>query len=197
MFNSIHHYTGVTEMFGKMIRAILPLLLIISIGCRQQTESISIVSGENLLQNPSFEENGNSSGDYWRIHNYPGLQFAKDAPPNGGTWSLSLTGDWRPASAYVSQTLVTPAGVRDFRLTFWTKNEWGGNQVLVRGIYADTTQTVASLTAQASSDWRQFSLTFQLPTPAPDSLRVELWAPPTQLARIITLYDLVSLEAIQ
>ncbi len=166
-------------------------------GCRQQSQVISIITGENLLQNPSFEENDKSSGRFWSIHNFPGFQFAKDTPPDGGTWSLSLTSDWTPPSVYASQTIATPPGIRDFRLTFWVKNEFGGNAVIIRGIFADTTQTVASLTTEPNKVWKAYTLTFQIPLPAPDSLRVELWAAPTELQRIITLYDLITLEPIQ
>jgi len=66
-----------TKITGILIFLILGLTLLT---CRTQTDVLSTVYGDNLLQNPSFEENGNSSSAFWKIHNYPGFQFAKDAP---------------------------------------------------------------------------------------------------------------------
>ena len=183
-------------MIFKRISIIISAILLF-LACQQQTQPISIISGDNLIKNPSFEDNGESNSAYWTIHNYPGFQFAKDAPPEGGSWSLSVPSDWIPPSTYVSQTLIPPTGVSDFQLSFWTKNELGGNKVIVRGIFPDTTRTLVAFTAQPAKDWRKFSVTFQLPTPAPDSLRVELWSPPSEIPRIIAQYDLITLQAIQ
>ena len=165
--------------------------------CRTQTDSLSTVYGDNLLQNSSFEENGKSSSAFWKIHNYPGFQFAKDAPEGGGEWSVSLPSNWAPPTVYISQTIPTPSNVRDFQFSFWANNQVTGSYGKVIGIYPDTTQTLVEVRTTAEEKWKQYVRAFQLPTPTPDSLRVELWAAPTEIARIITLYDVVALRGVE
>ncbi len=181
----------------KGLRAIALVFLAIGTlinSCQKHIDSVSSVYGENLLRNPSFEENGKTRTDYWRIHNYPGFQFAKDAPAGGGEWSVSLPSGQMPPNTYISQTIPTPEGLRDFQFSFWAKNQVQGSRGRVVGIYSDSTLTLATVETSAENEWKQYIYSFQIPVPAPDSLRVELWATSTEIIRIITLYDLVSLR---
>ncbi len=176
------------------------LLLSIVLGlwsCQQQTDAISSVFGENLLKNPSFEENGQPSSRFWNFQQTPTIQFTKEAPSKGGTWSVALIATWIPPITFIAQTIETPRNIVDYQLSFWVKHQVKGSRVKILGIYPDTTLEVGSIATTGENQWKQYIYSFQVPSPAPDSLRIELWASVTELSADTTFYDLVELRGTQ
>lgn len=79
-------------------------------------------SNEDLIQNSSFEINGNPSINGWIYKsNFPtDTLFTNDVPPSGGNWSVLLQVGDRQLKRLQTKIAV-PAGTNRYRLSVWAK----------------------------------------------------------------------------
>ena len=83
-------------------------------------------SNEDLIQNSSFEIDGNPSINGWTFKTsyFPidtlFTYFSNDVPPSGGKWSVFLPVGDRLVS-YLQKRIAAPVGKNRYRLSVWAK----------------------------------------------------------------------------
>ena len=128
----------------------------------------------NLIQNSSFQVNGQPSLQYW-ICDTSLATLVKDGPNDDSTWSLQLRfGQGR--EGYAQTWIPAEAGSGTYTLTAWVKsnNGWTGNI----GIYKWSSQTdgwsTQKLVNGGLTQWSMLSVSVNLSLLRSDSIMVEL-----------------------
>ncbi|HOZ15296.1 MAG TPA: hypothetical protein PLH91_09100 [Tenuifilaceae bacterium] len=134
----------------------------------------------NLICNPSFEINGQGSLECWTIGydyiTYPDL-FSSDVPPNGGNFSLSLSGgkdvDFEP---YVEGCVTNIAGNKIINLSAYVKSLYGGQPIYLWLEQVREGQVIKSKCdmSWAFNGWRKFKVIDTLFLDTKDSIRVKI-----------------------
>ena len=184
-----------------MEQRIIVLLAAISVflvfcGCEQSSETVigpPIVS--NLLQNLSFESNGNPSLQGWWFMDSSDVQFMHDTPPGGGSWSIKLEAVWGPP-AFVRSTVASPLGTHRYKFSTWAKAIGVGGSAFFMVKTPDTLITRRSIMI-ADTAWTSYSVLDTLTTDVGDSLLVVLSGGFSHLLAGQTFYDLCSLEELE
>ena len=166
----------------------------ISFRCSKSRDRISGPAGdENLLINSSFEINGDPSLSGWAVSDTSRVHFSNDVPPDGGSWSISISPGWAPIFYSVTTTVAPPVGTHRYKLSFWTKSpqEWGSARLFLKR--PDTLMVSCSLSFSDSS-WATHSLLDTLSITSGDSLVVMLTGSWPEIGMGRTHFDLVRLE---
>jgi hypothetical protein len=167
--------------------------LITIAGCRDNPSSPT--SSDNLIINPSFEQNGNPSLTGWTYTFYDtSSRFSSDVPVNGGLYSVSLTNLWGPPSP-LQQAFPLSQGVYRYRLSAWSKAV-PKNALQASGwmnIIHKTPDTllVRKLISFGDSVWTEHSMLDTISAKEGDSIIVSLYAGHSQWSDGTTLFDLV------
>jgi len=175
---------------------IFGILSFIAISCNDTIVDPPPIS--NHIQNGSFENNDIPTLEGWRYGNQQLAELINDAPPNGGSWSLQLTADWAPTTAFVYTPVlnVQSGDIVELSAFVLVKEYLGGSGIikLVSGpdINAERSKSISS----NDSVWTQISLTDTLNLEPNDSLWVVLSAPITEIVPFKQLFDLVKLEKV-
>jgi len=150
----------------------------------------------NLIQNPSFEVNGQPSLQTW-VADTMLVKPVQDAPTGGGNWSIHLEAGW--VSEGAATTFVTgQSGTGVYRLSAYVKNIVVGGTLSV-GLWKNSTMNNGKIARADSAGWQQVTLIDTLTLQPNDSIIVHFSVgccmariPPDQ-GRL----DLVKLERIQ
>jgi hypothetical protein len=182
-------------------RIILSLIIfILSALFFYQCNEDSITSpeiGENLITNPSFEENGNASLAGWIIAGDTLNQFTNEVPSGGGNWAVTINSVWiSPLVNGIYTTVKLSPGTHIYRFTVFAKYQKvkGNSNLLI--VNRDTTIIRRSIQI-VDTLWKQYSLIDTITAGGSDSLRVVLSGGSSQLLLGKTFFDLCTFEIVE
>ena len=153
--------------------------------------------GQNLIANPSFEENGNASLTGWVVAGDTLNQFTNDTPPNGGNWAATINSVWiSPLVNGIYTTVKLSPGTHIYRFTVWAKYQkvTGNTNILI--VKPDTTIIRRSIQI-IDTLWKQYSSIDTITAEGSDSLRVILSGGSSQLLLGKTFFDLCTFEIVE
>ncbi|GMR25669.1 MAG: hypothetical protein BMS9Abin39_0982 [Ignavibacteria bacterium] len=151
--------------------------------------------GTNLIINPSFEENGDSSLVGWNAKIPSTVNFTKDTPPNGGKWALTIDVLWGIGNNVIT-TVNIPPGIHVYNFSFWSK-------YFVKPGYADLSLVTADSIyiinhIQINSDvWTNYSMIDTITSNSGDSLSVILSGGFSITVPGNTFFELCTLEHLE
>ena len=175
---------------------IVGLWLLVSSGCNTNGSPLVGLQGANLIANASFEKNGQPTLEGWFVRDSSAVQFAKDAPPGGGIWSLLLHAQM-PAPLPFSPSMYIPlrSGRHVLSLAFWGKSQsvHGG---VVLAVKRGTRWERAIFHPAMDTTWSHYTLQDTLTLEPGDSLFVQLFGGGSEVLPGRTYLDLVELVEI-
>ncbi len=155
---------------------------------------------ENLIQNSSFELNGNPTREGWTYYsNFPtdtsdGI-FSNDVPPGGGNWSL-VVGVGDRVVKYLETKVAAPTGEHYYRLSAWAKtysSDPGSGSSFISLALNDS---IRKLFGPQDTTWRYYESIDTILTRPGDTLDVRLFGGAPMRFRI-TYFDLCRLELLK
>ena len=180
----------------KSLPVSLVILLLFSLLLYRCSDSVIIPENENnLIPNPSFEENGDSSLAGWLV-NMPSLvQFANDTPPNGGNWAITIDVLWGVGNDVIS-TVKIPEGTHVYKFSFWSKFETTAGDAELLFITTDSVYSINRVQVN-SNDWMNYSVSDTITSNSNDSLMVKLSGGFSNISPGKTYFDICTLELIE
>ncbi|MEW6702788.1 MAG: hypothetical protein AB1298_08710 [Bacteroidota bacterium] len=175
------------------------LLFGIIIGCKKET-----VTGpnqpQNLIANSSFETNGNPTIAGWQFRDSAIFNFAEDAPPGGGNYSVVLV-TFRPSSFSMNALIVKvplAIGSHQYKLSVWARRESNGQGFISLFRHSGDIDTMTAFQSLVITDtvWSYYSTQMNLTNSTNDSVVVALnggYAPISYLDSR-SFFDLCKLE---
>ncbi len=153
----------------------------------------SLSDSTNLIQNSSFEINGQPTLASWTADTSL-AKIVQGAPLNGGSWSLQIMPGWVPQEGYAMTYITGQSGLGIYEMSVWCKsiNHWAGNFEF--GIRSNNTWVCFKRTYFDTTDWTEYSITDTLSLQPQDTIAVKLSAGITELANGSVLFDLVRLQ---
>lgn len=179
-------------------KLLLPLfiLLLFALLLYRCCDSIIIPGTENnLIPNPSFEENGDSSLAGWFV-NMPSLvNFTNDTPPNGGNWAITIDVLWGSGNDVIS-TVKIPEGTHIYKFSFWSKysNNPGYAEILL--VAQDSVSQINRIFVDNES-WKNYSTLDTITSVSGDSLQIKLSGGFSHITPGKTYFDLCTLELLK
>jgi hypothetical protein len=173
------------------------IVAIAAAGCGDSVTSPSRAL-PNLLPNGSFEIHGRPTLEGWRAGNPAAAQLIREAPVNGGAWSLELVADWAPTTAYV---VTSVPSVRDgdvVRLTARVRayGPMGGGGLIGLVVAPTAPGGLGAADSTASTTdtlWTELTVERTLAMAPGDSLWVVLSSFHTEIVAFQGLFDSVTL----
>jgi hypothetical protein len=162
-------------------------------GCKKDSQSPTEPGEDiNLIENSSFEMNGDPSYQGWQF--WSNVQtspaFSDDVPPAGGNCSIVLSVGDR-VIAYLQKKLAAPVGCNRYKLSLWAKSKGDPGYALL--IFNKAIRGTINI---QDSVWRYYEVTDSLETVQGDSLTIYLHSGTT--SRISQSYfDLCRFETIK
>ncbi|TDJ53172.1 MAG: hypothetical protein E2O46_06185 [Ignavibacteria bacterium] len=181
-------------------RLLLPFftLLLFTLLLYRCSDSIIVPGNENnLITNPSFEENGNASLNGWIIAGDTINQFTTDIPPNGGNWAITINSVWiSPLTNGIYTTVKLSTGIHIYRFSVWAKYQevTGSTNMLI--IKPDTTIVLRSIQI-TDTLWKEYSVIDTIAADVSDSLRIILSGGGSQILFGKSYFDLCTLELLE
>ncbi|MCL5029694.1 MAG: hypothetical protein M1480_11845 [Bacteroidetes bacterium] len=133
----------------------------------------------NLLNNPSFELNGQPTLTGWDT-TASFVNFSRDVPADGGIWSAELgTTDQRflypigPSQLY--QEVKLPAGKSIIEFSFWGRLYNSKHDEVDLRLFNSDTSVINIIYIKAAS-WTNYTLTDTLKTTTADTAEVIFWS---------------------
>ena len=154
----------------------------------------------NLIDNPSFETNGQPSLQSWWISYTVLSNIIQDAPPAGGKFSLELSPGWVPQVCFARAFVSGQSGTGMFKLTACMKNNSHGllwRAYVSLGHMASNQWVRYKSISSDSTNWTTVSIIDTMLLQASDTLAVQLSGGAAELGFGHTLFDVVSLQRIQ
>jgi hypothetical protein len=150
---------------------------------------------KNLIPNSSFEIGTSPTLQGWIVDS-TWVDFVKDAPTQGGQWSIKLEAGWAPQEGFAETYLSGESGRNIYRLTAWMKtlHQWNGTISL--GVRKSGQKALRKSASSNASQWTSISLQDTLTVGRSDSLIVRLSAGMTEVRRGEVLFDLIQLERV-
>jgi len=179
-------------------RLLLPLfiLLLFALLLFRCSDSIIIPENENnLIPNPSFEENGDSSLANWFVNMPSSVQFANDTPPNGGNWAITIDVLWGVGNDVIS-TVKIPEGTHVYKFSFWSKFETTAGDAELLFITTDSVYSINRVQVN-SNDWMNYSVSDTITSNSNDSLMVKLSGGFSHITPGKTYFDICILELLE
>ncbi|MBK9982212.1 MAG: T9SS type A sorting domain-containing protein [Saprospiraceae bacterium] len=145
-----------------------------------------ILSSQNLILNPSFEQNGERYCEDWYagwlpMENYCdtfqnfGVRMIHSDPPDSirGSWSVELYGNW-PSGSYIGTYIPAKAGTNVYELKFWMNSSHfgGGGGINLKGNQSAETKWIEDW----GQPWTQYTLLDTITAVPGDSIYVILSA---------------------
>src|SRR4249919_577576 len=111
----------------------------------------------NKLYSFGFDDDNDTSFENW-TSDYFG--FSNDVPPDGGTWSLTLSPKWYPMEGLAETAVnLTSAGSFDLRLSAETKtNDAGKGWLRLLLQHSDGSRDMLASASFTNSDWQHISV---------------------------------------
>ena len=169
-----YYYSKTNNMKQNLFKIILLFIPLLINSC---DKAIDPVIQTNLLQNPSFEENGQPSLSGWNVTDISMINFSNDVPPDGGKWSLLMYGrnsliQGRVRLNLVSQKVRLLKGTYIYTFSFWAKTDSANGSVAVlSAIINDTSRFYKNLEI-TNSNWTNYNIVDTLSSANYDSVEV-------------------------
>ena len=168
-------------------------------GCGDSgTKSCPSPTGENLLANGSFERDGVPTLEGWMPADSSLASIVAQPAPCGGQYSLKLSVDWIPTTAFVTAKVPEARDGDILQLSAYIRAvgpDGGGLIGLVVGSHPWSAGPPAKWVSSAESTWTLVSLVDTISVSEQDTLWVQLSAFGVELAPVSAgLFDLVVLE---
>jgi hypothetical protein len=181
-----------------IMRVAFPLffLLLFSLLHYQCSDSINVPQIENnLIHNPSFEENGESSLADWFVKMPSVVNFTRDIPPNGGRWALTIDVLWGSGNDVIT-TVKIPEGTHIYKFSFWSKfsNKPGFADIDV--VARDSLSQISRINIDSES-WKNYSILDTIASFSGDSLQITLSGGFSNISPGKTYFDLCTLELLE
>jgi hypothetical protein len=145
-----------------------------------------------LIQNSSFEMNGNPAMQGWLADDTALCQLINDVPPGGGNWSMKIYAEW--TFQHSARTTVAPLeGTHPFEFSVYGKIVRFHGSAILYLKHADTLTLRKSVTI-TDTTWTRYSFLDTISITRPDSLVVVLEGGLTNLVVGYTIFDLCSLK---
>ncbi len=183
--------------------AFIYFAIILIAGCSKTGNGVvNPPQDNNLLTNGSFEADSSGSLQGWQIfyEDTAYVNFSKDVPPYGGSFSVRLLNNWSFAG-YISQSIVPQEGSRVYQLSASAKlvdpgffENWGTMRISVHRY--GTEESNKSLNISDTS-WISVSILDTLDIYPGDTLTVYLSGNKGQFTQGYILFDLVKLEKVE
>ncbi len=174
----------------KLLTAIIFLTVLSLASCKKEV-AITQNRNSNLIQNSSFENNGQQSFQDWTGSGY---SLVNDVPTNGGQWALQLEPEWFPGEGYAETFITGYVGYNTFILNCDTKTiNWTGHIKLRKKDINGTVTDLQNITFNNSS-WNTISITTSVLLQQTDEFIVHLSAGGTEVATGKVLFDNVNLQ---
>lgn len=179
-------------------RLLLPLfiLLLFALLLFRCSDSIIIPENENnLIPNPSFEENGDSSLANWFVNIPSSVNFTNNTPPNGGNWAITIDVLWGVGNDVIS-TVKIPEGTHIYKFSFWSKfsNNSGFADIL---LVAHDSLTQINRIYVNSESWENYSTLDTIISASGDSLQIKLSGGFSHITPGKTYFDICILELLE
>ncbi|MCH7974748.1 MAG: hypothetical protein IH949_12860 [Bacteroidetes bacterium] len=164
--------------------------------CTNISNSI-IAPGENnnLIINPSFEKDGDSSLVGWNAEILSTVNFIKDTPPNGGNWGLTIDVLWGIGNNVISIVNIPP-GTHIYKFSLWSKYFSIAGYADLSLVTPDSIFIINHIKIN-SGVWTNYSMIDTITSNSKDSLRVILSGGFSQIVSGKTFFDLCTLELIE
>ena len=180
------------------------LFAAIIIFCTVCKKDKSLSQTVNLITNPSFEYNGQPTGNTW-FYQFGALkndtlavEFTNDVPPEGGNWSLKLNigstqGNYHWfgfANTYISGI----NGTHIYNLKAWMKPSLNWHGSINIGKLSNKKFTKTKEVSTSSENWAIYSVTDTITTSINDSIVINLYTGTQPVGwRHYVLFDLIEL----
>jgi hypothetical protein len=180
----------------KRLPVPLFILLLFAFLLYRCSDSIIVPEIENnLIPNPSFEENGDSSLADWFV-NMPSLvHFKNDTPPNGGNWALTIDVFWGFGNDVIS-TVKIPEGTHIYKFSFWSKFSNNPGFADIDLVTQDSTSQISRINIDSES-WKNYSTLDTITSFSEDSLQIKLSGGFSNISPGKTYFDLCTLELLE
>lgn len=145
----------------------------------------------NLITNPSFETNGDTSFMGWTGSSY---SFRDNTPPGGGKWALQLVPEWYGGEGYAEYTITGIKGNFNFNLSCYAKViNWHGS-ISLRVKKQNGAVINLGETTFSNPDWNVITLIKSTSLEPSDKLLVHLSAGATEIVTGAVLFDNIFLQ---
>lgn len=157
--------------FSKIILLLIPMFFN---SCNNIT---SPVIKQNLLPNPSFEENGEPSLSGWTVYDSVAIHFSNDVPPGGGKWSIYMFGN-NPLSLQpillrlMSRKVNLLNGNNIYIFSFWAKADSTVNADVTLHAFKNGSTEVNKDIVVATPNWTNYNIVDTLNSANYDSVEV-------------------------
>ncbi len=151
--------------------------------------------GTNLIINPSFEENGDSSMVGWNAEIPSTVNFTKDTPPNGGNWALTIDLMWGIGNNVITTVNILP-GTHVYKFSFWSKYFAMPGYADLSLVTPDSIFIINHIKIN-SGVWTNYSMIDTITSNSGDSLSVILSGGFSQIVSGKTFFDLCTLELLE
>ena len=181
-----------------IMRMTFPLFLLLLFSLLNYRCSDSITESKienNLIRNPSFEENGDSSLADWFVKMPSLVNFTSDIPPNGGKWALTIDVLWGIGNDVIS-TVKIPEGTHIFKFTFWSKFSNRPGFANIDRVTQDSLFQISRMNIDSES-WKNYSITDTITSFSGDSLQITLSGGFSNITPGKTYFDLCTLELLE
>ena len=180
-----------TKLIFLTVFSILSLLVFVK--CTEENNPvIEPIPDNNLIQNPSFEENGTATLSGWNTGPTANINFTNDTPPNDGSWAITIDVVWGFFND-VYTTVKIPSGEHVFNLSFWSKFDSFPGYVELFIITPDTSRLINTIQID-NNEWTNYSVSDTIVAGSNDSLKVLLSGGFSQLSPGKTYFDLCTLS---
>ena len=168
----------------------LLLLALLSSHCNDSI--ISPINENNLIPNPSFEMNGNSSLAFWFVNMPSTVNFIEGTPPNGGNWAITIDVLWGSGNDVIT-SVELPEGTHIYKFSLWSKysNNPGFVELLLNT--QDSLHQVNRFNID-SELWKNYTIVDTITSIAGDSLQIKLSGGFSHITPGKTYFDLCTLE---
>ena len=171
----------------------------VAAGCRQsglQPDDPSRSS--NLVENGSFEEDGQPTLEGWRVPSPELASLVEEAPSGGGHWSLKLEADWAPTMGYVSAVIPGVQTGDILRLSAQARatSSTGGAVIgIVVGTDVDPDgRRSARFASTTGLNWTTLTVEETVSVGEGEAVWVLLSSPNTEVSASSGLFDLITVE---
>ncbi len=170
--------------------------------------------GQNLISNWSFESGGQLDCKNWYDYcgrelsflcdtimpdTICGTEFYRDAPLEGGTWSIKLNTSWFPVSDYAITYITGFSGTNVFELRVWEKqlkNSGAASIGFGKVSHGVRTWLKKLYDRDTATIWKQIKVIDTITTQNTDSIFIYLSGGGCEICAGSTLFDLIELFTI-
>lgn len=183
-------YTSLSFLPSFIIVLALSLLSNFVLSCGDETSSAN-TSANNLLQNSSFERNGQPDFSGWTGQGYI---IVNEAPQGGGNHSLELEPLWIPSEGYAENSVTGYKGKYTITLQWMARvQNWHGTMRLYKKSVGDSLRLLAS-SQFTNGGWESYSASALTTLQASDSIVVHFSAGSTEVSMGRVFIDMVELH---